>query len=443
MRSLKLSRSVLLGGCSAIALVCASAAAQAGGYAVREQSTEFQGMSFAGNAAPGGGISSMYWNPATVAHAPAGLTVEAHGALVLPNSTITGTSTIGGVPTAVSGIGSGQYAPEAIVPSSYTTFRMTQDLAFGFNVNAPFGFRNGSSNNVWAGQSFARESQIRTMNYQASVGYRVAPWLSIGAGVQLQTIRARLVNASGTTAASTDVTVEGSDRELGWSAGLTLTPLSGTQIGLGYRSQISHQLDGGANITGPASAFGTATVRGNTTTPETATLSLRQALAPQLTLLGSVEWTGWSRLVSLDIFCPGQANAVFCPAGNGQNVRSLALGWHDGWMYSLGLEYQVMPSLTLRAGGAYEKSPIQNATERTLRVPDADRIWGSVGATYKLNNAMSFDLAYTHIWVDDAPIDRTESGVRFVGNANTSLDIISASFKWKLGAVAHEPTSLK
>ena len=80
---------------------------------------------------------------------------------------------------------------------------------------------------------------------------------------------------------------------------------------------------------------------------------------------------------------------------------------------------------------AFEKSPIQEASERTLRVPDADRIWASLGATYKWSEKISFDFAYTHIWVDDAPIDRTESGLRFVGEGKTSIDIVSASLKMK------------
>ena len=115
------------------------------------------------------------------------------------------------------------------------------------------------------------------------------------------------------------------------------------------------------------------------------------------------------------------------------SLSSLALGWHNGTFYSVGLEYQATSALKLRGGGAIEQSPIQNATERTLRVADADRVWGSVGATYKWSEMMSFDLAYSHVWVDKAPIDRTEGAVRFVGSSDTSVDIVSASLKLKLG----------
>ncbi|MEP2581037.1 MAG: outer membrane protein transport protein, partial [Roseibium sp.] len=63
---------------TAIALSMIAGTAHAGGFALREQSAYFQGMSFAGYGTTGGGISSMYWNPASLMGAQQGLTVEAH-----------------------------------------------------------------------------------------------------------------------------------------------------------------------------------------------------------------------------------------------------------------------------------------------------------------------------------------------------------------------------
>jgi long-chain fatty acid transport protein len=177
-------------------------------------------------------------------------------------------------------------------------------------------------------------------------------------------------------------------------------------------------------------------MKAGVTLPEIVTLSLRQAISPHLTMLGTVEWTNWSRLEKLDVTCANtQPNPVFCSLGNGQTVRSLQLGWHDGWLFALGAEYAYSPALTLRGGVAYEISPIQNADERTLRVADADRIWASIGATYKWSENIALDFAYSHIFVDDAPIDRTESGIRFVGSADTSIDIVSVSLKMKVGSI--------
>ena len=58
-------KSVALGCVSLGVLLVATAGANAGGFAIREQSAYGQGSSFAGVAA-GGALSSMFWNPATM-----------------------------------------------------------------------------------------------------------------------------------------------------------------------------------------------------------------------------------------------------------------------------------------------------------------------------------------------------------------------------------------
>ncbi len=62
-------RTALLGSVAVTALIAGAASAVAGGFAIREQSTESQGASFAGNAA-GTSLGAMFWNPAAAANKP-------------------------------------------------------------------------------------------------------------------------------------------------------------------------------------------------------------------------------------------------------------------------------------------------------------------------------------------------------------------------------------
>ncbi len=94
--------------------------------------------------------------------------------------------------------------------------------------------------------------------------------------------------------------------------------------------------------------------------------------------------------------------------------------------------------LTVRTGGAYEISPIQNASERLIQIPDADRIWASLGATYKWSESLSLDFAYSHIFVEDASFARVpasvplaNAGLNLRGNVESSVDIISVGLKSK------------
>ena len=412
--------------------------ANAGGFGVREQSTEFQGMSFAGNGAGGGGLSGMFWNPAVAAYAPAGIYTESHYAAVFGRVEITGDTFAGaaniGLPR-----DSGDLAKDAVVPSSYLSWRLTDRLVAAVSFNSPFGLVTEPSNRFWAGQTFARTSEIRTYNAAPTLAYKLTDTIAVAVGLQIEHIEGRLKSASGVTPTSLNTVIHGDDTTFGFTAGVNFRPTRTTDIGLGYRSSIDHTLEGGIAIPGspipPANAG--AAIKGGITLPEIATLSLRQGLSDRLTLLGTVEWSHWSRAEKFDVICANNTtggNPVFCPLGNGQLATSLPLGWHDGWFFAIGGEYAYSDRLTLRTGFAYEISPIQAADERSLRVPDTDRIWASLGATYKWSEAVTFDFAYTHIFgVGDDEIDRLERGLRFVGNVDAQVDIVSASLKVKLG----------
>ena len=62
----------LLGTLAGVSLAALGAVstAQAGAFAIREQSATAQGLSFAGAASGSGGLSSVFWNPATITMAP-------------------------------------------------------------------------------------------------------------------------------------------------------------------------------------------------------------------------------------------------------------------------------------------------------------------------------------------------------------------------------------
>jgi long-chain fatty acid transport protein len=368
----------------------------------------------------------MFWNPAAVGQFD-GITTESAYTLILPDSEVTALpcSTLLGL-----GASSGNIGKDAVVPSSYLSYQLSPNLVFGLSINAPFGLATEPEHRVWAGQTQARTSKIETFNFQPVLAYRVNPSLIVAAGLQIERIEATLKNAIGASPLSPNAVVKGDDTALGFTAGILWQPTLGTSVGLGFKSSIDHNVEGDLFVAGvPAAA---ASAQAGLNTPEMVTLSLRQAITPQLTGLATVEWSNWSRLKSLDIVCTSVNPAVGCLTPGG-TARSLPLGWHDGWFVSGGLEYRMNPALTLRTGLAWERSPIQDPDERTLRVPDADRIWASIGASYKWSPRVTIDAAYSHIFVDDSQIDRTESGVRLLANVESQVDILSIGLRIKLG----------
>ena len=411
------TRGALKAGVAAAAVLLSAGAASAGGFAPHEQSAYFMGSAFAGSAA-GGALSSMFWNPAALGQFD-GVNSDSSYSLIMPDTEIT-----------VPGLGafgkSGDIGDTAILPASYFSYQLNDKIVLGLGVNAPFGLTTDGKY-ACAGSQFARESKITTYNFNPTVAYRLAPGVLVGAGLQVEYIDAQLRQATGAPGGPTSA-VKGDDVGFGFTAGILISPAAGTSIGLGYRSKIEHDLEGSFHIAGVADQN---RIFADVELPEIVTLSLRQDIAPAWTLLGTVEWTNWSRVPQLQINCAA-AGAPACPAANAPMVNgTLPLGWDDGWFFSAGLEHAYSEQLTLRGGVAYEISPIDSDEGRTLRVPDADRIWVTAGASYKYNENTTIDLSYAHVFVEDSTTVQGPGGA-FVGEVDSSADIISVGVRSKL-----------
>jgi long-chain fatty acid transport protein len=425
----RFNRSSALAAVSLAALIAAQGEARAGAFAVREQSATAQGYSFAGAASGSGRLSSMFWNPATITMAP-GWQSESHVSLILPEvkiDPVTGTS-----PFLLPLGPSGDIGQDAIVPVSYGSYQVNDRLWLGFASSAPFGLVT-DPNQVWAGQVYSRSSKIFTLNLNPIVGYKVNEWLSVAAGPSVQYFDTRLKTGTTPFTTAPSAILDGDDWGFGFTAGVTLTPAAGTTIGVGYRSSINHELEGTLNA--PAGALFTNSpaailpIKASLNTPDQITVGLSQKFGPAFTLHLGFEWTNWSRL---------KAPAI---VSSGVPITDLPLNYEDGYFYSLGLDYQVNDRLALRAGVAFEQSPIETTT-RSTRLPDDDRIWASIGATYQWNEKLSIDVAYTHIFgANDTRVNIVAGhqdfiaapplALPFVADVDNSADIFSAAIRYR------------
>ncbi|WP_181702359.1 OmpP1/FadL family transporter [Chthonobacter albigriseus] len=408
-----------LSGVAVSTLLMSITAAQAGGFALREQSATSQGASFAGAAAPGDSISAMFWNPSAITTAT-GLVVESHGTIISPSSELKdATGTLNGF--GITGNG-GDVGIDGFVPSSYIAYQVNDQLYLGLSINAPFGLAT-KSDPAWVGQFDHYRAKVFSVNVQPTVAYKINDMLSVGVGAQIQYFDVNIQTALDATSAPDVQRLVGDDVAFGFTAGLTFTPLDGTVIGLGYRSQLAHALEGNQTFEGGLFA-GRYDIGADVDLPQSVTLGLRQKVTEDFTLLGGIEWTDWSSLGTIPI------------EGSPVPGAALTFEYEDGWFFSLGGEYAWNENLTLRAGLGYELSPIEDEY-RSMRLPDSDRLWASIGASYKVNDRLSFDAAYTHLFVKDASIDvdtpTTGPTISYSGTAEGDVDIFAVSLRYKLG----------
>lgn len=415
-------------------LTIATVSAQAGGFAIREQSAEGQGASFAGVAA-GGALSSMFWNPATITQFK-GNYKEIGGAGIIPYSSHSYTSgTLAAFDNAPS-----NSAESAFVPSGYTSWQLNDKIWLGLSSNAPFGL-GVNFPHLWAGSAYGQEADIQSYNFAPTIAYKINDWISIGAGVQLQYMNASylfFINPIPTLIGS----LNGAGWGFGWTAGVTLTPLPHTQIGIGYRSAINQKLNGtlalpvyGCPQSGLCAPFSTpGSINLTLNLPDMLTVGLRQGIGDRFTLLAGFEWSNWSRIGTARVLQPNGTSALV-----GLQPVNLPFEYSDGYFYSLGGEYMVNPDLTVRAGIAYEKSPIVDGV-RTPRLPDNDRMWYSAGLSYRpsMFDGLTVDLAYTYIEVKNTPLNLGpgtgnpwSGATTYVGSADSHINIISVGIRYQ------------
>ena len=409
-------RSLALIAASAGLLLTTSLPALAGAFGLREQSAEGQGSSFAGVAAGAGGLGSMFWNPATMTDYQ-GITSSYVGSAIFPNGTIRPNPL---TPTAIFGSSNGSILDGGVV-SSYSAYQFNDQLWLGLSFNTPFGLQS-KPGFAWAGQVYGRSARVVSYNATPSVAYKINDWISIAVGLQVEYFKARFTQALGVLPTSPSAILEGDDTSVGYTLGATLKPTAWTEIGLGFRSTVHESVSG--SLTTPAGAL---PVKANVNLPEELTLGVRQQINSQWTLLGGFEWTDWSRLGIVPVTSSGIA------------VSEIPFKYKDGYFASLGAEYSWSPALTLRAGIAYERSPI-DISNREVLLPDANRIWASVGAGYRYSEKLSFDLGYSHGFVAKDNIAVVQGhpqfptvGLPFIASVkNARFDIVSAglTYRW-------------
>jgi long-chain fatty acid transport protein len=409
-----LSSAVISGG------ALTSNLAHAGGFAIREQSAHYQGLSFAGDGA-GGSLSSMFWNPAVTATLP-GLNFESAYSLILPDAGITVQTVPPQIPSG--GDDTANIASWAVVGASYAAYQLTPSVFVGMGINSPFGLATKPDNPNYTGSVLGRTTELLTVNANPTIAYRVAPGLMIGAGAQIQYADGKLRFAT-LVPDGPSTSFEGDDVAFGATAGILWSPAAGTSIGLGWRSQLTHTLEGtfdSFDQQGPVKSAAEADVK----LPDIVTLSIQQEITPTIRLLGTIEWSNWSRFEKLEL------------TGATGTIATISANWSDGWMFAVGAEYDWSRQLTLRTGVAYEISPVNSPEKRIITIPDSDRIWVSAGASYKLSSSMSIDLAYTHIFLEDSEFVRTPipypPEVVMTGDVEAATDIISVGLKMKWGA---------
>ena len=404
----------------ATAMLLAAGGANAAAFQLAEVSTSGLGRAYAGEAAIADNASVVATNPAlmslfkTAQFSTGGVYVDSR---INMNGNVAATVTGTSVNTTKDGSASARNViPGAFVPNLYFVAPVNDKFALGAGMNVNFGLKSKYDDSYDAGV-FGGKTDLSAINLNLSGAYRVTEGLSLGLGVNAVYAKAQVERNAGIIvdtakiaqtafsvgtaeqkAAGEYLTSTGKSKDksvvslqdraawgFGWNAGVMYQFNEANRIGLAYHSKVdidftdrtATSLEAGVIKAGKKGDL-------TLTLPDYLELSGFHQLTDKFAVHYSYKYTHWSRLTKL-----------YASYENGKKAFDKELQYSNNSRVALGASYNLYEKLTLRAGIAYDQAASRH--QRSAAIPDTDRTWYSLGATYKFTPNLSVDLGYAYL----------------------------------------------
>lgn len=190
------------------------------------------------------------------------------------------------------------------------------------------------------------------------------------------------------------VQIEGESYALGWNAAANYTFDDKNEIGVVYRSRITHSLEADAKAYSPMPQFNVkANAYGVVTLPDSWDIGYNHKFDKKTRLELKATRTNWSTYDVLNVYFDqpvfGKPNAL-----SDKN-------WENGWRYAIGLEHNLSDKYAVMAGFAFDESSIPYNGGDFI-VPTGLRRTYSIGARY---NDKKQTVAVALGWMDVGNLD--------------------------------------
>ncbi|WP_371377640.1 outer membrane protein transport protein [Thalassotalea aquiviva] len=412
----------------ALGLACANV--NAAGFQLHETSVSGLGRAFAGDAVIADDASVFARNPAAMAlfdkkslsvgatYVDPGVDVKGTGApdLVLMNPNFD-----------VSSLDQNGVVPAALIPSAYFINPVDEKFAWGVGLNVNYGLASKYDSDYAAG-SIAGETDLFSLNINLGGSYRINEQLSVGAGINLVYADAMLNRNTGAIlvnglpsvlpampADTTLMHIEGDDTGFGWNVGVVYELNENHRFGLTYRSAVEITFEGElTDLVGNKSNGSLAMDM-----PAFAEFSGFHQLTNDWAVHYSVMHTDWDSFEELSAFVDGSDVPAFYKVENFESTLRTALG----------VTYNFDEKLTLRAGIAFDESAAQQGN-RSVSIPDSDRLWYSAGATYVLDASSTIDFGLAYVNGEKVEVVEHDAILETAIRANPAVAPLLGNTNW-------------
>ena len=389
----KFNQSVL-----ATAMLFAAGGASAAAFQLSEVSTSGLGRAYAGEAAIADNASVVATNPALMSlfktnqFSVGGVYVDSK----INMSGNTGITALGRnvgarLPSTSTNLHQKNVVPGSLVPNMYFVAPVNDKVAIGAGMNVNFGLKS-EYDNKYNGGVFGGTTDLTALNLNLSGSYRITEGFSAGLGLNAIYAQAKIERRAGVLANFMPVKEDTILTQLqdkaawafAWNAGVMYQFNENHRIGLAYHSKVDIDFTDHTATSLQAHRIGQeGGLKLNL--PDYLEFSGFHQLTEKFAMHYSYKYSHWSRLKNLYASYHSDGKEAFHKKMYYRNSSRIALGG----------TYNVDDKLTLRAGIAYDQAA---ATEHaSAAIPDTDRTWYSVGATYKFTPNLSVDLGYAYL----------------------------------------------
>lgn len=189
---------------------------------------------------------------------------------------------------------------------------------------------------------------------------------------------------------------EGESYALGWNAAANYAFDDKNEIGVVYRSRITHSLEADFKMYPATGEKITADAYGVVTLPDSWDIGYNHKFDKKTRLELKATRTNWSTYDALNISLSNHSVPDKLPS----DVNS-AKNWESGWRYAIGLEHNLSDKYTVMAGFAFDESSIPY-DGGDFMVPTGLRRTYSIGARY---NDKKQTVAVALGWMDVGNLD--------------------------------------
>lgn len=373
-----------------------------GGFAINEQGAKASGMANA-YSAQADDPTAVYYNPAGIVQLD-GTQVSVGASPIIPMATFESSTPAASDPLGIRGTAPGQETDlednVITVPNAYITQKISDRASLGFGVFSNFGLQTDWPND-WEGRFIVggTNAELITISLNPVLAFRPHQRVSFAFGPVIQYLDFELKQKQ-FTGTPTEPTSKftGDNWDYGWNAGFLFWLTENIKVGASYRSEVRHNINGHLKFSPDFGTFTDTGISSTFKTPANAYLGLAWTYGP-LTLEFDAQWADWSSYGKLAADFDNQVGPT------GATGLTVEEDWDDAWAYRFGAQFAVNQYLDVRAGIAYDESPIPRKSV-SPRIPGSDRWIYAVGFGGHFKG-FDADLAYNYVDAESIKLGRT------------------------------------